>query len=179
MTKKIEDCVPWKALVHAHRFFLALFSFIVVVIITASVVMRYVLKTDLYGLEEIEILLAMWIYFIGGSYGSYERSHITADIMNVIIKNPKILHGISIFVTAVSLAVSIFFAVWGIQYWNLIFMIGGNTPGLKIPLPLQRMPLTIGFVLMVWFNLYHFVCAVLGRKPIILDADDETVEGTL
>lgn len=166
--KNFEDFFLWRWLVIVQRFILWAASFVVVVTITVSVFMRYVLKTDLYGLEEVIILLAMWIYFIGGAYGSYEGSHITAEIMSVIIKNKKVMHYIKLFIAIVSLLVSVFFAVWGMQYLDLVLMIGGRTPALHIPLLLQRLPLTICFILMVIYNIYHVINLLIGREPVLI-----------
>ena len=171
--KRFEYNLVWKIPLLIQRVFLGLSCFVIVVLITAAIFLRYVLKTDLYGLEEIEITLAMWIYFAGAVYGSYEGSHITADIMSTILKNEKALWALRIFIAAVSLGVGIFFCMWAFQYWDLVVRIGGHTPGLKIPLPLQRFPLVLGFVLMTVYNIYHLICAVLNRKPVIMDAEGE------
>lgn len=53
-----------------------------------EIVMRYIVKHPFIGIEELAAYVAFWLYFIGGSYGSYERSHITADISSVIFKDP-------------------------------------------------------------------------------------------
>ena len=171
--KPIEHWFVWNALAHLIRIFLAASSFFIVIAITAAVIFRYVLKIDLFGLEEIEILLAMWIYFMGGIYGSYERSHISADIMNVVVKSSTVKRWLRLFVSAVSLFVSVFFAMWSWKYCSLIFRLGGRTPGLKIPLVAQKIPLVVGFTAMIIFNVYHFICDLMGRKPLILDAEEE------
>ena len=171
--KRFEDSLLWRIPLYIQRAFLGISCFAIVVLITVAIFLRYVLKTDLYGLEEIEMTLAMWIYFIGAVYGSYEGTHITADIMSTVIKNEKALWILRIFIAVISLAIGIFFCMWAFQYWELVLRIGGRTPGLKIPLPLQRFPLVIGFILMTIYNVYHVVCAILNRKPVIMDAEDE------
>lgn len=178
--KRFEDHLIWKIPLYLQRAFLGVACLMIVVLITVAIFLRYVLKTDLYGLEEIEMTLAMWIYFAGAVYGSYEGSHITADIMSTVIKNEKALWILRIFIAVVSLGVGIFFCLWAFQYWNLVMRIGGHTPGLKIPLPLQRFPLVLGFVLMTVYNIYHLICAIMNRKPVIMDTEDETAkeEGT-
>ena len=58
--------------------------------VTIAVCLRYIFKLDLYGIEEIEILVAMWLYFIGASYGSYNRSQISADVVEALVPESKI-----------------------------------------------------------------------------------------
>lgn len=175
MKKKFEDFILWRLLVGAQRFILWTSSIAVVLAITASVILRYVLKTDLYGAEEILSLLAIWMYFIGGSYGSYEGSHISAEILPVFIKNKNVMRWFNAAIAAISLIVSIYFVRWGLQYWALTTRLGGKTPGLKIPLWLPRLPLLICFVLMVVYNLYHLVNLLLDRQPVIV-RDNESAE---
>lgn len=169
--KRFEDSLLWRVPLYIQRGFLGISGLTIVVLITVAIFLRYVLKTDLYGLEEIEITLAMWIYFAGAVYGSYEGSHITADILSTVIKNEKVLWILRIAIAAISLAVGIFFCMWAFKYWDLVLRIGGHTPGLKIPLPLQRFPLVLGFVLMTVYNIYHLVCAIINREPVIMDAE--------
>lgn len=64
-------------------------SLALAVLVTAAVFMRYIFRMDLYGIEEIEILIAMWLYFIGASYGSYTRTQISADIVESLFPDGK------------------------------------------------------------------------------------------
>ena len=59
-------------------------------IIFLAVLLRYVFHSDLYGYEEIVVIFAFWLYFIGGSYGSYTRTHITADVVSVYVPDGKL-----------------------------------------------------------------------------------------
>lgn len=59
------------------------------VMVTIAVFMRYIFRIDLYGIEEIEIQVAMWLYFIGASYGSYSKSQISADIVEALVPESK------------------------------------------------------------------------------------------
>ena len=55
----------------------------------AEVLMRYIFKTSLIGIEELAAYIAFWLYFIGSAYGTYERSHIKAELTHMLIKNPR------------------------------------------------------------------------------------------
>ena len=46
-----------------------------------SVVLRYCFKQNFYGSDEVIMLFAFWLYFMGAVYGSYENSHIKADLL--------------------------------------------------------------------------------------------------
>lgn len=165
MGKPIEEYFLWKLFVKLNRSLLLLCSIIAVGTIVTSVVLRYVFKSDLYGLEEIITLATMWLYFMGGVDGSYEDVHIDADVLSLVIKSKKAKRALRIFVKGVCLAVSVVFAKWGIDYLKWSISVGGVTQTLRMPILLSRMPLSIAFILMVFFNLYHFINALLGRTP--------------
>ena len=167
MKKSIEDALLWRLLVKMERLVLVLCSVFIVLVIVLSVVMRYILKSDLYGVEEMIIPLALWLYFIGGAYGSYEGSHIAADIVTELIKSAKILRVIRIIVSGIVLFCSLVFAKWGIDFISWGIQVGGKSTSLHIPLLLSRIPLTICFILMVLYSFYHFINVILIRKPKI------------
>ena len=179
MRKPIEEFFWWKAFVAFNRGLLLFCCLIAVGTIFASVLMRYVFKSNLYGLEEIVTLATMWLYFMGGVDGSYEDSHIDADVLSLAIKSEKVKRVLKIIIKAVCLVVSIVFAKWGIDYLNWAVAVGGVTQTLRIPMLLSRMPLSIAFILMVFFNLYHLINAILGRtppKPGAAKANEEEAE---
>lgn len=55
----------------------------VVLLIMAGAFLRYVLKIDFYGSEEIVLLFGYWLYFIGSIAAARNRSHLSADMVNV------------------------------------------------------------------------------------------------
>ncbi|MDI9493311.1 MAG: TRAP transporter small permease subunit [Bacillota bacterium] len=162
--KKIEEFFVWRLIIKLVRIILILCSASAILFIVISVLTRYVFKVSMFGVEEIILLIAMWLYFIGGVYGSYKDNHITADVLSTYVKSEKIKRALRIFVTGLCLVISIILAVWGIIYINWSFQVGGATVGLQIPMIFLRMPLFIGFIMMCLFNLYHFVNVIINRQ---------------
>lgn len=80
----------WNFLVNMQEWIMFLTSLSLAIMVTIAVCLRYIFKLDLYGIEEIEILVAMWLYFIGASYGSYTRSQISADVVEALVPESKI-----------------------------------------------------------------------------------------
>lgn len=162
--KPIEEWGIWKAIVHAEKFILVFASAAAALVVFAGVIMRYVLKTDLFGIEEIITIIVMWLYFIGGAYGSYEDSHIKADMLPALIKNPKALKALSIFIYAVSAVLLTVIAIWGLQYAQWSILTSGQTPGWRFPLIISQIPITIGFVLMWFYAIHHMIRAILKKS---------------
>lgn len=132
-------------------------SFLIILGIACTVLLRYIFKMDLFGIEELIIIPSIWLYFMGASYASYEKSHISADIVSSYIKNEKTLIAISIIRGVLScIIVSI------VSYWTLQFLIwgvssGGKTPVWNIPMYISIIAVFIGFLFMLIYSVFHLV----------------------
>ncbi|GAI80820.1 unnamed protein product, partial [marine sediment metagenome] len=92
-----------------------------------EVVLRYVLGSPLFGVEELICLIAMWLYFIGASYGAYERSHIKAELIHIWFKKPRTYALIKAIGSLITFILSIIMISWTYPYF-----IWGITKG-KLP----------------------------------------------
>ena len=61
--------------------FLVILMALAVIIVTAQVVTRYVLKVPLPWSEEIARYLFLWLTWVGASYATKERKHINIDVV--------------------------------------------------------------------------------------------------
>ena len=64
---------------------LAVNALVLTLIICGAASARYLFKINFYGYDEIAILLAFWFYFIGAAYGSYNNTHVTADVVDAYL----------------------------------------------------------------------------------------------
>jgi TRAP-type C4-dicarboxylate transport system permease small subunit len=123
-------------------------SIVVAVGISIAAVLRYVFRTDLYGSEEIIVIFAYWLYFAGGAFGAYERSHITADVVSVYVKNPRLKAALACFSSLCTFGLSTLFAWWGWHMFAWGLEKGGATPVWRIPLVIPQSAIFFGLVLM-------------------------------
>jgi TRAP-type C4-dicarboxylate transport system permease small subunit len=79
----------WNGLLHLQRWFMIVAGCFVTVLVFIEVLLRYVFGSPLFGVEELVCLIAMWLYFIGASYGAYERSHIKAELVHLWFQTPR------------------------------------------------------------------------------------------
>ncbi len=93
---------------------------IVILGMIIEVLSRYIFKISIVGIEEFAAYVAIWLYFIGASYGSYERSHISAELVHLIFKDPKQyakVRALTSFVTSIIIFYSLPWAykyfIWG------------------------------------------------------------------
>ena len=157
----------WDALIAIEKTIMIVASIGVVVLIFISVVMRYIFEDGFKGMEELIVLVAFWIYFMGGTYGSYENSHITADILSVFVKNERaktIIDFIRHIITTV-----ILFAVSYCVIELIIYTAqsGAVSAVLKIPMTVVYLPVYIGLFMMNFYSLAHIFqtgAKLFGKK---------------
>ena len=68
---KIRNNPVWKAIAKLQEIVLVVCGALSCLIFVVEVIMRYVLKIDFLGYDEIILLFAIWLYFIGGSFLVY------------------------------------------------------------------------------------------------------------
>lgn len=150
----------WNRLIDVENIILFVASAALIVMIFSSVVMRYVLKVNYVGLEEISTLIAFWIYFVGGAKCSLEESHISADLISVMMPENKFK---KIFVLIRSLILAVLFAIatyFSIDLITYAIESGKSTISLHIPYQYMYASIPIGLGLMLMYSIYHFLMNV-------------------
>ncbi len=146
-------------------------SVLLVVIISAATIMRYVLEMDLYGYEEWIKIFAFWLYFMGAGYGAFAGTHVSADLIQSYMKE-SILKRLIIFIrTIITLGVTLLFTWYGYDF----FMFGFSGPlgtGIAIPktvawrIPLWTAYLSI-FLGLLSMSYYFFWDMVRAGKALV------------
>lgn len=121
--------------------------------ICATVVLRYGFNADLYAIDEIETLVAFWLYFIGAAYASHAKKQITADIVVQFCKNKTIVKYVTCVASIISFIISCIFTKFSIDL--LVFAIEKSQKSLlwRIPMSYTYIAITIGFTLMAIYCL--------------------------
>lgn len=147
----------WDLLLTVQRVILVLASLAIVLGISLQVFYRYVLEKNLFGMEEVIVIFAFWLYFIGASYGTYERSHISADIVTVYMKNERLKIIMKLIVTTITLALCLLFTYWAIDFFKWGIEQGAKSTSLHIPMIIPQSSIFVGFILMSFYLIVHFV----------------------
>ena len=93
--EKISESKLWKLLLSIQRLVMVVSTVTVVITLALVVLARHVFHYNFLGYNEVIIVAAFWMYFIGSAYGSWEESHITADILSQFVSaKSKIILGI-------------------------------------------------------------------------------------
>ncbi len=151
----------WNSLLTVQKIIMIITSLFLPIIVFASVIMRYIFKTDLYGIEEIVTLVAFWLYFIGSSYGSYDKSQISADILSGFMKNEKHKFILGIITQFVSLIILIVVDVWATQFIGWSLKMNPKTAIYRFPIVIPQLSVLIGLFLMTFYNFVYLVQDVI------------------
>ncbi|OUO93529.1 TRAP transporter small permease subunit [Cloacibacillus sp. An23] len=143
---------------------LVILGLAVPLMVALGVFFRYILKTDLFGIEEIEIFCAMILYFIGAAYASYKKQQITADLTQSMIKSFKIRKFFAIVSTFLALVAVGAFTYWTIDLVQYAGLRNPKTSVWKIPLVWEYIMIFWGFFVMTLCAARDFYNA-LTRKP--------------
>lgn len=128
-------------------------SLLIVVGLGITVVLRYVFQTGLQGLEELIIIPAFWMYFIGAAYATQNKEHITADIVSVYIKSERIHLWLGLVVSLINFGLISIFAYWSLQFIQWSINSGARANVWDYPLYVPQSAILVGFVLMTFYTL--------------------------
>ena len=103
-------------------------------LIGAAAFVRYVLRGDLYGYEEWVKLIAFWLYFMGGAYGAYNNTHVSADLIDSYLTG-KLRQTMVFIRQLITSAMSLIFVYFGYDFFMF---------GLLGPIPKKDM-LAVGW----------------------------------
>ena len=154
LENKFEKSIFWEALVKFLRFGIIVSNILVTCITFAAVITR-ALNINLLGYEEILIICAFWLYMLGSAYGSYENSHIKADIVVIMMKEGFLKDLIALLRNTLSVALGIVFFLWALQLfqWNIVN--GQQTPVWRIPVTVAQSSLLFGLAVGCFYHLVY------------------------
>ena len=134
-------------------------AFCLLAMIGYQVVARYVLKTNLMGIEELMVFPMIWLYMLGGANASFEKSHIECGILTLYIKKERsicIFEAVKRTLCAVILA---WLCYWGIFYFSYSLKTWKLADITYAPLFFANMALSAGFILMEIYAIRDLICA--------------------
>jgi len=168
----IENHPLSKGLLNAQAAIGVTASIFITLGVAAAAILRYVFKTSLFGLEELILIAAFWMYFMGASYAASRKQHISAEIVSVYCKNRKTREIMILIAEFITLALSLLYTSWGayFAYWGITE--GGVTPVYQLPIAVSQFAIFLGFVLMTWYFLIDFI---RRAKGIVADEQETSI----
>ncbi len=142
------------------------------------VIFRYGFQADLFAYEEWLLIICFWLYFMASALGTYEDTHVNADLLDHVISDPRKKWIRALLVATIELIVSVAVIYWSIlmiqdeidsyPYWQ-------STIALKIPFIVPRLAVFVGFLFMAFYSALHiYVLLKLGPAGSQAEAPDGT-----
>ena len=164
----------WRVLGIIQKTIMIVSSMTILTLVLVQVLLRYVFKLPLMGVEEIATMVGFWLFFMGASWGTADRSHIKADVMQAVIKDPKILIWGKVFTAILCVILSGMMIYWGWGYTVWGFTKMQVSPTLRFPMIYSQVSIFIGALLMFfyfWVELIDYFLQATGKIPIELPGD--------
>ncbi len=146
----------------------------------AVVVVRYGFGGDLFAYEEWLLAISIVGFFAGAVLASERKLHIIADILGIVIQNPRAIWWRGLIVLLIELTVTLFivYACYMSLADDFSFPRLRATPALRIPFVSWRIAIMIAFGFMSMFSaayLYVHIRKGLGL-PLKSDQSEETAQ---
>ena len=166
--------------------FVCVASLIMAFTFLCVVILRYGFQADLFAYEEWLLIICIWLYFMASALGTYESSHINADLLSYLTDNPRLNWLRAVIVCIIELVISIVVVYWAILMVQDEITSYPNwqaTIALKIPFLVPRIGILLGFGLMTFYSALHlYVLLTLGpaskqREAAHSDRDNASISG--
>lgn len=146
-----------RVLMFVIRPIVAVISVLVAVMLAVGIFTRSVLEKPVFGLEELVLLGAMWLYMFGAAIASRDRSHLSADFVQVVSSNPTVIRFFHLLATVISLGMAIMFARWSFDLMAWSWDKGQTSIVFKIPWYVSQSSLFFGSVLFIFYLIRDFL----------------------
>lgn len=146
-----------RIMVGLQKIFLFYLFTLLIMAMMLELLVRFFLKQSIFGLSDFIGFSSVWLYAIGASFASYERSHIKAEFINVIVKSNRLRH-LSRFISAVvSTLMSVVFTKWSWDLCVYSVSIGEVTQAYPIPKVIFQSSFFVGGILMAIYFLWEAI----------------------
>ena len=149
--------VLWTAKLRLQRFVLFVTSCIFTLLVFAQVIMRYLLDVPMYGVEEVAVFSAVWLYFIGGAHGAYARGHISASLIEILLPKGVGRRLIRLVSSLATTVLAGWMTLWALQYLEWTIRKGTMSVELGVKMVWVHTSIPIGLTLMTLYFLLEFI----------------------
>jgi TRAP-type C4-dicarboxylate transport system permease small subunit len=115
-----------------EKYILFCLTFVMVVVVSIQVFMRYVLSNSLSWSEELARYCFIWLIYIGISYAVKHHRHIKVDAALLLFKDKTKIY-FSILSNVLFLIFCVYVVIYGYGIASQLLSFGQTTPALQIP----------------------------------------------
>ena len=151
-------------------------SVAVAVLVMIQVFTRYVMGEPLFGLEEITLICVMWLYMIGAAMACRSRSHLKAELIQLLVRHQGGLRAIQVLTTLISLVMAVFITLWSFDLvvWGLEKQ--QSTPVFQIPWVVSQSSLFVGGMFFTLYFVRDLIVDVRKMAGVHQEPDARSLE---
>lgn len=152
---------------NAFSFLIVLGGGLMTLTVVLQVMLRYVFKQPLFGLEEFSRLVAIWIYFMGAVFSTRTDNHVQGDVANKYITGERARIILRVIVWVLCLVTCLLFLYHSGSYSWWIYGTGERTTGLWWPRIISVGSMFFGAVFMSLYslgNVARYLSAALNHR---------------
>jgi TRAP-type C4-dicarboxylate transport system permease small subunit len=142
----------------------------ITITVVLQVLLRYVFKAPLFGLEELSRLIGVWVYFLGAIFGTKSDAHVQGDVAARLFPSAKSSAVVKTLTWLLSLLLCVLFLYYSAKYSLWLYKTGERTTGLWWPRITSVGSMFFGAVFMTVYSIANFLhhlgrsLTFLGRK---------------
>lgn len=133
-------------------------------VVVLQVLARYVLHISLGGIEELPVYLMMISVWIAAIFVAKDDGHVKIELLDMFVKNKKVLGIINIVLCGLSGVALAYFAYLSLMYMFKLQHYGDVTAGLGIPVWALEMFMVISCAMMAMYYVVNFVKKIIRLK---------------
>lgn len=135
-----------------------------VILVAAQIILRYVLKLPLLGIEEIMMYPIIWLFMIGGASASLRDEHIECGMLESFVSNPSTISAFNILKYFSSFAISGVLCTYTYQMAKYSLKIWKTSGTLYIPMFYAEAAMFVGMLLMFAYSTFHLWRVISTKK---------------
>lgn len=145
-------------------------------IITYQVILRYVLKHPLMGIEELMTFFIIWLYMMGGSVASEQRTHISCGVLTLYIHKEKSKAVFNVVKNIISMVVCCWLLRWAYWFFAYSFKLWKTSDILHIPMFFGESAMFVGLLFMLFFGLIELKDSIKTMINVFKRLHEEVIE---
>lgn len=147
---------PLKKFINLNNYLMAIMGFILFSVMITIVFLRYFLHKELNSALEYLYFALVWLFFLGACNASYEKSHLRADTLEVLVKNKTALLVVEGVKQVLQLFLHIVFLVFAVRFIQSAIALPAYTDVLRLPVMIGYSAILYGAVTMLIYTAIHF-----------------------
>lgn len=146
----------WAWIITANRWIVIISSLVLVSLICLQIILRYIFRSPLLGLEEIAIMVVPWLWFFGIAFASLKGFHISGGFP---VERQSIQNILRVVYPFVCVIVTLVFCYLTYQYCYWVAKEGVKSIALVIP----WIYTVLGVFLGLMFNAVYLISEAVAK----------------